>query len=181
MTFTNLTKKLAVIILTFLISLKSYSQTNATVFVSQDGFVSFKLTKESFYLYISQSGDITGYGAFGNGDIKYDYNSRVIQIGTTKISYDFKGRPNAIGNTSIHYDFYQDRVDKIGSIDIHYDFYQDRIDKFDNLTIHYGFYDNKVDKVGNATIKYNFQGFVEKIDDNDGIIVFKPKLEVAEK
>lgn len=178
MKFINLTKKLAVIALTFLLSLKGYSQTNSSVFLSQDGFVSFKLTTEGFYLYISQTGHITGYGAFGNGNIEYDYNNRVIQIGSTKISYDSQGRLDAFGSTVVHYDFYQNRIDKVGNLEIHYDFYQNRIDKFDNLSIHYGFYDNKVDKIGNATIKYNNQGFVELINDTDEIVIFKPKLGV---
>jgi len=175
----NQSKKLVILVFVILLSLKSYTQTNSSVFVSQEGLVSFKLTKDDFYLYISQNGKITGYGTFGNGNIEYDYNNRVIQIGNIKISYDTRGRLGAFGNTIVHYDFNQNRVDKVGNLEIHYDFYQNRIDKFANLSIHYGFYDNKVDKIGNATIKYNNQGFVEKIDDYDEIVIFKPKLEVA--
>ena len=57
--------------------------------------------------------------------------------------------------------------------------YKERIDKISNLNITYN-YKRRVDKIGNSTFTYDYKDRVDKIDDDEGIIVFSPKMEVDE-
>lgn len=172
MTKKTILKFATVFILT--ISLKFVSaQSGLTAFVSQEGNLSFKLTKSAFYIYTSQKGKITGYGALGDGSISYDFKGRVDKIGALLISYDFSGRIDAIGTTKISYDF-SGRVDQIGTTKINYDF-SGNVDNLGGQRISYNL-NKKVDKIGSATISYNFSGNVDKIDDDESLIVYIPKL-----
>lgn len=143
--------------------------------VSQPGTLSFRITISDFYLYVSQSGKITGYGSFVNGNISYNVYGKVSQIGSTSISYDVYGRINRIGSSNISYDVYE-RVNNIGSISISYNVYE-KISVFSNDNVSYNVYD-KVDRIGSASISYDGSGNVNRITDNEGFIIFRPKTEV---
>lgn len=148
-------------------------QNSFNAFITQDGKLSFRVTKSGFYLYTSQKGKITGYGTLGSGKISYDFNGRVDKIGTLDISYDFSGRIDKIGTTNISYDF-SGRVDKIGTTSISYNF-NGNVDKIGGQSISYNF-SGKVEKIGAATISYNFSNQVDKIYDDEGFVVFIPKM-----
>lgn len=150
-----------------------FSQSNITATVSQQGSASYRISRGGNYIYISQEGNITGYGGFGSGSITYDYKGRVDKIGTATVSYDYKGRIDGLGGTSITYD-YKGRVDKVGNNSITYD-YKDRLDKIGNFSVTYD-YKGRVDKIGDASITYDYKGRVDKIDDNEGIIIFRPEM-----
>lgn len=161
---------LAIVLLT---SQFCFSQSNITATVSQQGSVSYRITRSGNYIYISQEGSITGYGSFGGGSITYDYKGRVDKIGTTTITYDYKGRIDGLGGNSISYD-YKGRVDKVGNNSITYD-YKDRLDKIGNYKVTYD-YKGRVDKIGEANITYDYKGRVGKIDENEGMIIFRPEM-----
>ena len=147
-------------------------QNSFNAFITQEGNLSFRVTKSGFYLNTSEKGKITGYGALSSGTISYDFSGRVDKIGTLAISYDFSRRIEKIGTTNISYDF-SGRVDKIGTTSISYDF-SGKVEKIGGQSISYNF-NGKVEKIGSTTISYNFSGNVDKINDDEGFVVFIPK------
>ena len=120
MTQPKLLKLSILLVIVLLTSQFCYSQSNITATVSQQGLVNYRITRGGSYIYISQEGNINGYGGFGNGSITYNYKGRVDRIGTTSVTYDYKGRIDGLGSASITYD-YKGRVDKVGNNSITYD------------------------------------------------------------
>lgn len=177
MTKPKLLTRAIFIVIAVLTFKNSISQSNLTATLSQEGLASYRITKSGLYIYLSQRGQITGYEGIGNGSITYDYKGRVDKIGSTSISYDYKGRIDGLGSTSITYD-YKSRVDKIGNTNVTYD-YKERLDKIGILNVTYD-YKGRVDKVGNSTITYDYKDRVDKIDDDEGVIIFRPKIETEE-
>jgi hypothetical protein len=165
----KITTILSVLLLaSFLIS-PSYSsaQNKVTAFVSQNGEVSFKVEKPGFYLCISQTGGITGYGILKTGAFSYDFNGRIEKIGTVAVSYDFNGRIDEIDSERISYD-YNGRVSEVGDTEISYDF-NNKVDQIGAQKVSYG-HDGKVEKISSASISYNFNGKIEKINDDQGVV-----------
>lgn len=150
----------------------SNAQDRLTAMVSQDGYLSFRMTLSEFYVHISQSGKITEFGALASGNISYDVNGRVDRIGTTNVSYDVYDRVDRIGSTNISYNV-SGRVDRIGSTNISYSV-RDKIDRIGSKNVSYNVYD-KVDRIGSSNISYNVYGKVDRISDSEGFIIFRKK------
>ena len=172
MTSQFISKTTFILLLTFSINFAS-GQNAFTAFISQKGNLSFRLTKSGLYLYTSQKGELTGYGAPANCTISFDYRGRVEKVGTFPVYYDLIGRINKIGTTSISYDF-SARVDKIGTTGISYD-YGGNVNNIGGQRVSYN-YSGKVERIGSATISYNYSGNVDKINDKEGFVLFRLKI-----
>jgi len=145
----------------------SSAHNKVTAFISQNGELSFKIEKSAFYICISQTGGITGYGILKTGVVSYDFNGRIDKIGTVPISYDFNGRIDKIDSERILYGF-NGRVSDVGDTKIAFDF-NNKVDKIGEQKVSYG-HNGKVEKISSATISYNFLGKVEKITDDQGVV-----------
>jgi hypothetical protein len=157
------------LLISFFLIAPNYSsaQNKVSAFVTQNGDLSFKVEKSAFYMCISQTGGLTGYGVLKTGEFSYDFNGRLEKIGTVAISYDFNGRIDKIDSERISYDF-NGRVSEVGDTKISYDFYN-RVDNIGEQKISYGI-NGKVDKISSATVSYNFTGKIEKINDVQGVV-----------
>src|SRR6476661_6207268 len=94
----KLIPKLLLAILFIATTTISNAQDGLAAMVSQDGYLSFRITLSDFYVHISQSGKITEFGALASGNISYDVNGRVDRIGSTNVSYDVYDRVDRIGS-----------------------------------------------------------------------------------
>ena len=165
----KITTILAFLLIASLLISPNYSsaQNKVTAFVSQNGDLSFKVERTAFYMCISQTGGITGYGILKTGVVSYDFNGRIDKIGTVPISYDFDGRIDKIDSERISYDF-NERVSDVGDTKISYDF-NNKVDKIGEQKVSYG-HNGKVENISSATVSYNFTGKVEKINDDQGLV-----------
>ncbi|MBC3542016.1 hypothetical protein ACFSC6_08770 [Rufibacter sediminis] len=113
----------AFLVIGFLIFLAigANAQSKATAYLTEEGNLSFKISKPTFQIILSPKGKITNYVINADGDIDFDLEGRLKKMGTIDISYDFNGRINRIGTEQISYDF-DNRVTQIGTTKISYSF-----------------------------------------------------------
>lgn len=97
------------------------AQQSGTSSLSNEAPLRFKIEKPSFCIYLSPQGKITGYDVKAEGDISYDLEGRVRQIGLVEISYDLYNRIRKIATNEITYDI-NGRVSGVGNTKISYTF-----------------------------------------------------------
>lgn len=156
----------------FLSSTSLTAQNRVSAFISQHEELSFKVEKSTFFVSISQKGDITGYSILANGPISYDIHGRIEKVGEVQVSYNIHGRLDKIDNEQISYDIHN-RLSQIGNTKISYDIHN-RLESVGQQKISYDIH-GRVDKISLAKISYNHFGRVEKVDRNEGLLYFELK------
>lgn len=159
--------KLSLTLVLFVFTTICYAQEQIAAIVTQDGKLSFRVTESNVYVEISQSGKLIQFGTLAKGNVSYNAQDRINQIGTSTIVYDIHNRVERIGIITISYNL-QEQVSKVGTTSISY--LWDKINKIGNKSVSYNI-DNKVDRIGTSTIYYNFSGKIDRITNSENIIL----------
>ncbi|MDE3236043.1 MAG: hypothetical protein KGO81_08830 [Bacteroidota bacterium] len=150
------------------------SVTPYSFYVTQSGKFSIVFTTADFTLMIGQDGKINKLDIRNNGVvISVALENKATQIGNISLSYNSKGWLDVIGNTPLSYT-YDGKVNMVGNTNLSYN-YEGNTDRVGNTFILYNGNDT-VYKFGNYTVGYGNDGTVIGVDDNNGMVIFKPVI-----
>ncbi len=148
--------------------LKAQQLTN--VFIHQNGKAAYRFAMNGVYILVNDMGKITEIKTDAFGNIIYDTNKRVEQIGDVKIGFNYQNQVNTIGSISLQYD-HAGRVDFIGSVFFKYN-YTGTLVSIGNYQIRYN-PNGSVDQFGDYKIYYNYNAQVQRIDESKGLLLLQ--------
>ncbi len=143
-------------------------------FVYQNGRFTIRFATERFYLNISQAGKVVDFEILSNGKITSNASSKIVQVGNIKVDYNADGSIGTIAGVRLAYT-YDGRVNRISDINISYN-NAGLVEKVADIPIMYNS-SKSVEKISNYRVGYDAKQMVIGIDDSNGLVVFKPKVE----
>jgi hypothetical protein len=150
------------------ISLFTFSQQLRHVLLSTNGKARYEISAGNPLLIINDSGKIQSIEMEPLGDIMYDKNTFPHQFGEQNLEFNYDGRLIKIGSTIIQYDL-NGRLDRIGDMVLSYN-YQQQIATIGGYANTYN--TNKtVDQIGVFKVKYNYNGQVLMLEQSKGLIL----------
>ena len=143
-------------------------------FVYQNGRFTIRFATDRFYLNISQTGKVVDFEILSNGKITSNASSKIVQVGNIKVDYNADGSIGTIAGVRLAYT-YDGKVNRISDINISYN-NAGLVDRVADIPIMYNS-TKSVEKISNYRVGYDAKQMVIGIDDSNGLVVFKPKVE----